>query len=313
MKTYCNSSSWNNFKAAMKAAADIELRDPDTEYYLDVIGHNVHIDEWLPSGEPKGIVFMIHGGGGNGRILAPFAQPIVDQGWKVIAPDLPGYGLTETRAGYDGDYSEWIDVIQALSEQHEGKKVFFGLSVGGLTAVHTAQVTHGIEGVIATTLLDVNTNKLFIRAARWPWLGFISLIGFKTLGPILDRIKLPLSLAAPLKEMSSDKTAQHYFLTNELIAKRWIPIKFFRTMHNKLLDSNTELKRLLLVHPGSDTWTPTQMSLETFHKLKGNKSFIELTNGSHLPIEQPAYDELQTHVGNFLSQIKATDRNACAG
>lgn len=297
----------------MKAAADIELRDPDNEYYLNVTGHNVHIDEWIPSGEQKGIVFMIHGGGGNGRILAPFAQPIVDQGWKVIAPDLPGYGLTETRAGYDGDYSEWIDVIQALSEQHEGKKVFFGLSLGGLTAVHAAQITNNIHGVIATTLLDASEKEVFSRAARWRWLGVVSLIGFKTLGSILDRIKLPLRLAAPLTEMSSDEIVQNYFLTDELIAKRWIPIKFFRTLHNKTLDNNTELKRLLLVHPGSDTWTPTQMSLETFHKLKGNKSFIELTNGSHLPIEQPAYDELQTHVGNFLSQITATDRNACAG
>ena len=79
--------------------------------------------------------------------------------------------------------------------------------------------------------------------------------------------------------------------------------RFFRTLHSR---KATELDLgcpFLLVHPGADAWTPTAVSRPAFQRVKGPKEFVELTNGSHLPVERPAIDELQHEVQRFLTGI----------
>jgi hypothetical protein len=56
------------------------------------------------------------------------------------------------------------------------------------------------------------------------------------------------------------------------------------------------------VHPGRDEWTPTALSLEVFNEIVANKSFLELSNGSHLPLEKPAYKQLNEAVLKFLEE-----------
>ncbi|KPQ31392.1 MAG: Lysophospholipase, partial [Porphyrobacter sp. HL-46] len=60
---------------------------------------------------------------------------------------------------------------------------------------------------------------------------------------------------------------------------------------------------LLLIHPGADAWTPTEMSLVTYGQIEAQKEFVVLSNGSHLPLEQPAYNELNRHVARFLDSV----------
>ena len=66
---------------------------------------------------------------------------------------------------------------------------------------------------------------------------------------------------------------------------------------------------LLLVHPGKDTWTPTELSLRVFEKINATKRFVELSNGSHLPAETPAYSELIAEVTNFLNEIERSSKH----
>jgi pimeloyl-ACP methyl ester carboxylesterase len=65
---------------------------------------------------------------------------------------------------------------------------------------------------------------------------------------------------------------------------------------------------LLLAHPGADAWTPTAMSWRVFDAVPGRKEFIELSNGSHAPLESPAYQELNAAIRRFLSAQGNRDR-----
>jgi pimeloyl-ACP methyl ester carboxylesterase len=60
---------------------------------------------------------------------------------------------------------------------------------------------------------------------------------------------------------------------------------------------------LLLVHPGADAWTPVELSRRTLGQLRGRKRLRVLSNGSHLPVERPAYDELEAEFAGFLAAI----------
>lgn len=39
------------------------------------------------------MVIVLHGGGGNGRVVMTLGSMLHESGAEVVAPDLPGYGL----------------------------------------------------------------------------------------------------------------------------------------------------------------------------------------------------------------------------
>ncbi|MGF1614300.1 MAG: alpha/beta hydrolase [Gammaproteobacteria bacterium] len=277
-------------------------REP-RETWQTIRGHRIHLDHWQPEGVPKGTLILVHGGGGNGRVLAPFGNLGAALGWSALAPDLPGYGLTEPATGFRGDYDEWPAVVADLADRAEGPVVLLGGSVGGMTAALAAEASGNVVGVIATTLLDMGDPQVFTRAARWRWLGLLSLVAFRLFPSAIDRIALPLWIVAPMDRMSANPEMQDYFSRDPLLGRLWVSARFFRTMHARKASAVVLNCPLLLVHPGADAWTPAALSKLAFERVQGPKQFVALTNGSHLPVERPAIDELRENVGRFLVNI----------
>jgi pimeloyl-ACP methyl ester carboxylesterase len=304
MKSFGNDPSWTRYRDILAQAFGITFDLEPVERHRQVRGHTIRYDEWLPREPPRGTLILVHGGGGNGRIVAPGALPALAAGWRVLAPDLPGYGLTEPAPKFDWEYAEWPAVIAEMADDEElGPVVLMGLSMGGLTAVSAAQTSKRVRGIIATTLIDLSDAQTFLRVARWRWLGWLSL-KMMTLAPwLFDRLVLPLSLVTPLGAMSSDPAMQAYFRRDRLIGRRWVSARFFRTLHQYRLANFRLACPLLLVHPGADLWTPTALSMPVFERIEGPKRFVALSNGAHLPAETPAFAELGRAMQTFLGEI----------
>ena len=62
--------------------------------YLSEDGVAVHVHEWLPEGEPRGVVQIAHGMGEHGARYEPLARALNEQGWAVYASDHRGHGNT---------------------------------------------------------------------------------------------------------------------------------------------------------------------------------------------------------------------------
>lgn len=306
MANYDDNPSWHRYRDILQNSFNLTLAHQPVETWREIRGHHVHIDNWQPDGPAKGTVILVHGGGGHGRILAPLGDRAASLGWQALAPDLPGYGLTKPASNFNWDYAEWPAVVAELANTSNAPVVLFGLSVGGLTAALAAQASSNVAGVIVTTLLDMGKPSVFVRAARWRWLGVVSLAGFRLIPWLTDRIALPLRLAAPMNKMSSDEDMSHYFARDPLLGGMRVPSRFFRTMHSLKLATIKTGCPLLLAHPGADAWTPTALSRSTYELVQGSKQFRELTNGSHLPLESPAKQELYNEVSVFLAAV--TDR-----
>jgi alpha-beta hydrolase superfamily lysophospholipase len=257
MERYEGSGSWARYRTLLAERAGIALTSEPEEGELEVRGHRLHLDRWPTEGGPRGTVILVHGGGGNGRVLAPFAPLATAVGWEALAPDLPGYGLSCPAPDYRGDYGEWVEVLAELAGRTTGPVVLAGFSPGGLTAVFAAQ-----------------------QAAT-----------------------VPLSLAAPLRAMTADPELQRWFLEDPLLGRLRVPLGFLRTLHETGLVDDVLPCPLLLVHPGADAWTPVELSRRTLDQLRGRKRLRVLSNGSHLPVERPAYDELEAEFAGFLAAI----------
>ena len=301
MGSFFKHPSWIRYKALVRDVFSIDLQVEPTEHHLSIRDHTLRVDEWLPAGNALGTVILVHGAGGNGRILAPFAAPLMREGWRVLAPDLPGFGLTVAANTFNWDYGEWPKVIAALADQQDGPVALYGLSLGGMTALMASSLSERVKAVAVTTLLDMTDPDIFDRLARWKWLGRLSRYSIRFVPWLFDRVWLPLSLVTPLGRMSDQQQVQHYFKSDPLIGHSFKPARFFRTLH-QASQSGTQLNcPLLLCHPGEDCWTPPEISLKAYHRVNGEKHMRVLTNGGHLPLEQPAYRELNETVLDFLN------------
>ncbi len=305
--SFADHPSWTSYRDILREEFAITFPIEPSEHWQKIRGHSIRYDLWEPDQTSVGTVILVHGGGGSGRILAPAALPALQAGWRVIAPDLPGYGLSIPAPGFNGDYSEWPKIIAEIADSTTGRVVSLGMSLGGLTAVFAAQYAKSIDGVIATTLVDPSDPATFDHVARWPWLGSLCRFSMRWMPGLLDRISMPLALATPLRAMTSSRRLQDYFVRDPLLGGNWMTARFFRLIHQRQLESDTLDCPLLLIHPGSDEWTPTSMSMPVFERLKTEKTLIELSNGTHLPLERPAFDEFNQGVGKFLARCAAKE------
>ncbi len=313
MHSYEDSQSWRRYRDLLEDRFAIRLERKPDETWRRIRGHDIHLDEWRPDGPATGTLILVHGGGGHGRVLAPFGDFAAGIGWRALAPDLPGYGLTRPSPGFRSEYEEWPAVVAELADSSDGPVVLMGLSVGGMTAAFAAEASRNVSGLIATTLLDMGNPEAFTSAARWRWLGAASLLGFRLMPWIVDRVALPLRLAAPMHAMTSDAAMQDYFTTDPLLGGLRVPSRLFRTMHARKAPAIIPGCPLLLVHPGADAWTPIALSQRVFDRVQAPKRMRELTNGSHLPLEQPAFDELRAEVSGFLATVAREQKNAPGG
>jgi alpha-beta hydrolase superfamily lysophospholipase len=98
---------------------------------------NIHTESWLPDGEPKAIVLIVHGYGEHIGRYAHVAERLVQHGYAVYGLDHRGHGKSEgLRAHFDhfdqpvNDLKQYFDQIKA---QHPGQKIFlWAHSMGSL-------------------------------------------------------------------------------------------------------------------------------------------------------------------------------------
>ena len=116
---------------------------------------------WLPAGQPKAVVQIVHGMAEHAGRYARFAAALNAAGYAVYAQDLPGHGHTAASIaalGHVADAGSWAQLLSAvhgvrahIEQRHAGLPlVLFGHSMGSFIAQHHL-VEHG-SGLAAAVL-----------------------------------------------------------------------------------------------------------------------------------------------------------------
>ncbi len=138
--------------------ATLEQRyaSPTASHYLDLPGGvRVHYrDEGNPSGP---VLMLVHGYSASSMDWDGWVKALGDR-YRIIAPDLPGHGLTRSPKGFQVTPAVQVGVVDAVAQRlNLGRFVIAGSSMGG-----------GVAWRYALAHPDRVSGLVLVDAAGWP-------------------------------------------------------------------------------------------------------------------------------------------------
>ena len=293
-------------------------KDPEEEWWTwrDT---QVHLDRLDADGSPLKVI-VLHGGGGNGRVVGALGALVHGLGYSYVAPDLPGFGLTVPGPDYDPDYGSWVALAVDLIERELSRDglpvVTFGGSLGGMLAYNAAAASGRVRGVIATTLADPRNPEALDALAQSKLWSRIGMVAMNILPRLTDRLTIPARMISRMWAMTNDPAFSRVFVEDPLVGGARVKIGFYRSMASydpPIAPEAFDLCPLLLVHPAKDTWTPLSVSQPFFDKLGCDKELVMLEGCGHLPYEEPGLSQLRDALRRFLSRISSRAQSPDSG
>ncbi len=312
LPTYAtHAPGWRRIQALLPPALQLgraETPMPEEEW-LDVGPFRVHLDCWRRPEAPATVV-VVHGGGGNGRLLAPFGALLAGLGYEVVAPDLPGYGLTRVEARRSLVYDDWRDTLSRVVEAEAGRSrrplVVFGASMGGLLAYDVTVRTRIPAGLVATCFLAPREPAVRRRMVRWPWMAGLAGPMLTALPDLTDSLPVPMRLAGNMLAISNSVALSRAIAADPLAGGTWMPGRFLRTFleSGPLVPPEAfDVCPVLLTHPAEDRWTDISLSRPFFERLPVPKRLVMLEGAGHFPVEEPGVGQLRQALLDFLSGL----------
>lgn len=146
---------------------------PELSWFTFVDGVRLHYQEAGDEAAPP--VILIHGFISSNLIWSPTLLPFARVGFRVIAPDLPGYGYSEKPP--DAEYtiaSQAETVVGLMDRLGIDKATIVGASYGGAVAATIAlEHPERVEKLVLVGAVsnDEAKKKLLLRISRFPGVG----------------------------------------------------------------------------------------------------------------------------------------------
>ena len=110
-------------------------------------------EQYLPSGEPRGRILLLHGGGQTRHSWRKSVGRIVASGWEAIAYDSRGHGESEWAADASYSLDDLVADAARVAMSVGTPVILCGASMGGITAL-ALQAAHPEIGQ-AIILVDI--------------------------------------------------------------------------------------------------------------------------------------------------------------
>ncbi len=305
-RSYADVTDWRGYGARLPEAFQLSDERPEEEWFQwrDV---DVHIDR-LPAPDALLKLVLLHGMGGYGRMVLGFGAEYRPALCEVVAPDLPGYGLTRVPARRIL-YSEWISCAENLIKaelRRDGRPVvLFGLSFGGMVA-YQAACRAPVEGLMATTLVDMTDPEAAAGVSRYVRPSRMMLPLAKRAPRFLTGLRIPMRQLGKVYVISNDAELSRLVGKDPYGGGSSMPLSFLQSiMVTAPALAPEEFKRcpVLLVHPAVDRMTNIAFSRRFFDRLAAPKRMVVLDGAGHWPIEEPGATQMRESVRSFLEQV----------
>ncbi|HJZ80946.1 MAG TPA: alpha/beta hydrolase [Pyrinomonadaceae bacterium] len=151
------------------------IYNAEYSWFTSVDGVRIHYQE--AGSEEAPAMILIHGFISSNLIWSNTLLPLANAGFRVIAPDLPGYGYSDKPAGADYTIaSQAAAVIRLMDRLEIEKAIVVGASYGGAVAAMMAlDFPERVQKLVlvGTVSNDDATRKMLLRISRFPVVGDI--------------------------------------------------------------------------------------------------------------------------------------------
>ena len=310
-RSYDQENHWRKYAPFFSRSACADEANAPVEEYFSFRGAQVHVDRYTNHESPF-VIVLVHGAGGYGRLLAPYARLVHQAGYEVVAPDLPGYGLSSNETRFV-DCRFWVEVLRELAAseyRNSGRRiVFVGASLGGFLAyVCAVSMPEGtVAGLVATTLADPRDSITRQQFARNSIVLRVGLPLLPMFARCMGGLRLPIRWFTKMNAMSNQAALSRLVAADPLGAGVSLPLRFMQSIFE--LRPTVEPEKflrfpVLLAHPGADRWTPMESSRIFFDRLQCEKTLVVLDQCGHFPVEEPGFSQLERSVVAFLEELK---------
>ncbi len=272
--------------------------------FIQVDNTEVHYRKWPAINDLNKNVFLVHGLGASTfswRYTAPVLQ---EKGFRVIAVDLPGFGLSERKTGLDHSAEARGELLWAMLEElFPGQQWnLVGHSMGGATV--TAMALQKPEQTESVTL---------VAGALVPFESspYTSLLGYPPVGEwarvfsgriITDEDRVEELLASAYGQQPSEHELSGYFLPLNIENTTAMWPDLLRTAPGSMMDQLYRIEiPVLSIWGEEDQWVPLEQGIEIDRQLPNSK-LIVMEGEGHCPMET-APDRFDRKLAEFLLEF----------
>ena len=280
------------------------------EKYISSQGFKIHLDIYERKEKIfKGNIIFLHGTSVYSRFYAEFIYNLFSKGYRVIAPDMIGHGLSEGVRGHftmEQFVKTVYDVHSYVIETYGKKNYLMGSSLGGINALYSPAYDDRFKGAICHNAAILN-EKAYKK--------IINLIG--TLNLLIHLVPIGAKLAPKLKLKTTlyldfyklAKTKKVLERINVLLKDPLISLKYsFKALRSQMRDPLSipieEIKvPIMIINGTEDALFTVDYMTEIYDRLTCENKSLEILDGASHLIFQENIQEVLTRIIPWLEKI----------
>jgi acylglycerol lipase len=267
-------------------------------YFRGVRDANIYYQAWLPDGEPKAALLIVHGLAEHGGRYAHVAGHLVSSGYAVYAPDLIGHGRSEGARAYVRRFSDFTHTVAAclglLLEEQPGRPVFLlGHSLGATISAccfldHSSGLAGGVLSGVSVRMPDNVTPATILMA--------------KALSALVP--KAPVQ-ALEAQWISRDPAVVQAYVTDPLVYTGRIcartGIELLKAQQRILAEASRVKLPVLMVHGSDDRLCPLDGARPFYEAIASTDKTLQVYDGLyHEVYNEPEQAQVLKNVLDWL-------------
>ena len=282
------------------------------EEIIETKQFRIHMDILKPELDEvcKGNVIFVHGTAVYSRFYAEFAFQLMQNGFRVFLPDLPGHGQS---TGYRGHFTMKMitdtmeSITNYITSNYSEKIAIMGSSLGGIAALYTAAANSDIDVAICHNAAVFNEGHHKEIAKVGPLLRLV-LPFVPFLAKIFPKLQISVFKYLPQKSLVSSEYGQKlyaFLLKDPLLANKYTLTSLKAQMTESpacppeeitipIMFINGEYDRLFTVH----------FLKKLFHRLPNpNNEFHVIKGADHLIFQENTPESISLVIPFLLKHL----------
>lgn len=269
-----------------------EIKNTIKEDYIVSNGLKIHLDIYDNETPLDKTMIFIHGTSMYSRFYAEWCYVLFQKGFRIVAPDLPGHGMSEGKRGHFTmeKFTKTIyDVVTYVLEKYGGKIAVMGSSLGGITALYCAAFDPRLTGVIChnAAIFNENAYKKIIKLT-----GILKILAplIPFLAKIAPALKLSVFLYLDFKKLAKSSFVDRldYVLNDKLLSYKYTLTALRTQMKEPLARPIESIKAPIMIINGDEDYL---FSVEYMRKIYDrlnckDKQLEILKSASHLIFQE---------------------------